>query len=147
VDLNGTGPARDPGRKNEVGIPDSVIGMQMRDEGCLKLREVKSLHSLPIGRRGSADDAWAQVNEVWGVVDDDGGRGPDLSGSSTGADNVIWRGFGVPVPSSTPLVIGDGLYSDCASATPALAKSSNPIITELSGRPSEWQIVLIVSFA
>jgi hypothetical protein len=50
--------------------------MQMRDESCLELREMKSLHSIPIGSRGSADDAWAQVNEVWGVVDDDGGRGP-----------------------------------------------------------------------
>src|SRR5258708_745997 len=64
VDLNGTGPANGPGRENEVGIPDSVIRMQMGYKGRLELRELKSLHSLLVGGRGSPDNARAHVNEV-----------------------------------------------------------------------------------
>src|SRR5258708_30398639 len=63
VDLHGPAPAHDPGRENQVWIPDSVIRMQMGYKGRLELRELKSLHSLLVGGRGSPDNARAHVNE------------------------------------------------------------------------------------
>src|SRR5258708_32788882 len=56
VDLNGTGPANDPGRENEGGVPDSVIRLQMCYKGRLQLVELKTLNSLMVGGRGSLDN-------------------------------------------------------------------------------------------
>src|SRR5258708_13151859 len=69
VDLNGTGPANDPGRENEVGIPDSVIRMQMGYKARLELRELKSLHSLLVGARGSPHNPPPHLNELSALLD------------------------------------------------------------------------------
>src|SRR5207245_6006450 len=72
VDLNGPGPADNPGGEDEVRVSDCVIRMQVGDEGRLEFREVKLFYFLPLGGRGPPNNAWTEVNEVWSVVDDNG---------------------------------------------------------------------------
>ncbi len=77
-------PLQHPGREDEVGVAQRVVGVEVRDEGGRELRGGEASDAGAAGRHGAPDDTRPEIDQVRCVIHDDGHAGPRAIGLGVG---------------------------------------------------------------
>ena len=65
-------PLEDPRGEDQIGVSRRVIRVQVREKGAAQFLHGQAFYACLVGGSRAPDDARPKVNQVGGVVDDDG---------------------------------------------------------------------------
>src|SRR5580704_4914175 len=95
-----------PGREDEVGKAERVVGVQVREEERAQLGHLQSRYTLARGGGRATDDAGAAVDQITLAIDDDG----------NGRAGAVGIGVGRPCAEHDDLRDGRGIGEQGAAA-------------------------------